>query len=596
MVFFTVSKFVFSLLVLRRFSRTLLCLSGTVLLSLTCLWWQSERAHAYGRMVNERSYGTGTQPPQAKQKYLISPPKMELGKEYEVIIYAADCNNDINLGQAKVIAPQGSGIVILGPADAKKCAITAKLRIESDAALGKHDLWLKGLPNDETGMVEVEKTAISPGPIPPGLDPQVDLMWGVMEKKVVHDNFGRDIANDFYGIQLVIGNNSGYDLQIAGVGFRLPNQALQKRGVVFPTNSYRATRGVLEREQEFGRRSIILNSLKATGGLFTGFLPFWRMARPRANAATWADIVNGPLVAGFELIVPDTTVKQLVRLDDQMLRDGLIVKNNSQIRTLVFIPKALLNLSKTTPSPTPTPTPTPTQGTFVRYPLKNKDLSIDPQFVMEQLGDLVLVGQQISYLNRVQVISRPDGAVTPPPMITGVSEELTQGDSRKSVAFTGTNLLGAVITAPDKFTVANDPVKANSATNSLIVEISVDETVMPGEYPFVIATKAGAWIKMMKVKPTAPVVKTEYEKPKANKDEEQTLILKLTGKGLTTSKLVIPFAEPTAKYFSIKSGPTPVEKGIQYTLTVAKKAEAKKYKLEVDNHGEKATFEIEVVP
>jgi hypothetical protein len=52
----------------------------------------------------------------------------------------------------------------------------------------------------------------------------------------------------------------------------------------------------------------VLNSLKTAGILLTSFLPFWHAVGAAADAARFADILNGPVVTGFERIAPDTVL------------------------------------------------------------------------------------------------------------------------------------------------------------------------------------------------------------------------------------------------------------------------------------------------
>ncbi|MCI0488002.1 MAG: hypothetical protein L0229_15535 [Blastocatellia bacterium] len=433
----------------------------------------------------------GDDPPKRKS-FTMSPAKLVQGKEYEVTVRSPDCG----LENASLVAPKGSGITNLGKLPkSSDCDLSAKLSIDPNAPLGKGLLWLEEKINDEDriiGTIEFEITSISPGPIPPGMNPEVDVMWGVMPRKIVRDNFGHDIATDFYGVQLVIGNNSGFDLQIAGVGFKLKDLTNK-----VPTNSYRSTRGVLEREQEFGRRSIILNSLKAAGLLFTGILPFWKVPNRKANAATVSDLVNGSLTAGFELIVPDTTVKQLVRLDDQMLRDGLIVKNNSQVRTLIFVPKKLLNLSRDSGKTD--------QGNPRKDDASVRDWKDDPQYVNIKLGELVLVGQTIAYINRVQVVANSEGGpITPPPTVTGTDIQSIEQGATREITFSGVNLQNAVVTGPDGISIPREDIRVDENGTSFRAKVTVDEKVNPGEYTLIITTKGGQFSKTIKITPATP--------------------------------------------------------------------------------------------
>jgi hypothetical protein len=231
----------------------------------------------------------------------------------------------------------------------------------------------------------------TPGPIPPGLKPQVDVMWSVLPGRVVHANFGRKVRGDYYGIQIVIGNNSGYDLQIASAGFTLKNSIPTPSGVSYPlpTASYQLARGSLAREQEVGFRARLVNSLDAVGPVLTGFVPFFHIINHRANFSQLVNVFTNPFSAGTKLVYPDTTIGQLGRLEQQTFRNDqtsrTIIPNNTQISIVTFFPKeSLKRYMQAMPG------------------FKKDDLS-DPMKVMEALGDLVLVGQQVEYLNRVRL-------------------------------------------------------------------------------------------------------------------------------------------------------------------------------------------------
>lgn len=212
-----------------------------------------------------------------------------------------------------------------------------------------------------------------------------------------------------------------------------------------------------------------------------------------------ADIVNGPLTTGYELIVPDTTIKQLIRLDDQMLRDGLIIKNSSQVRTLAFVPKKLLNLSKDSG----------------RMDLDNprwhdtsvRDWKDDPQYVNIKLGDLVLVGQTIAYINRVQVVANAEGGpVTPPPTVIGMDiREIVQG-TKQVVTFSGSNLQNAVVTGPEGISITKQSGDGDGKGFSFKAEISVSPEVNPGEYTLIITTNGGNFARTIKVIPATPMI------------------------------------------------------------------------------------------
>lgn len=425
--------------------------------------------------------------------YDISPPSGIPGRAYPVNIISRDPSKKQITAQTSIFAPAGINV-----SDVTMIAdngLSATITIPDDAPLGRVQIVLKdkaGAGATIIGVADFDITSVPQGAIPPGLDPEVDVMWTVMAKDVVHHNFGSKIAKHYYGIQLSIGNNSGFDLQIASVGFRLPANTNIKNTV--PTNSYRATRGTLEREQEIGTRAKVFASLRTAGLLLTGFLPFWHALGPSANAARFGDILNGPVITGAGLIFPDTTIRQMTRLDDQTLRDGLIIKNNSQVRTTVFIPKQLLDIAKNEGV---------NDNTFKRYNAERKkmvDYRNDPQYVNLRLGDLVLIGQAIKYLNRVQVISTSEGGpIAPPPTVVGINPQtIQQGAKTVDLTIPGSHLDNTVLTPidPDTNTRVSGIEFTDTATDAtghiLRTKVSVEDAVPPKKYIIVISTPGGS--------------------------------------------------------------------------------------------------------
>jgi hypothetical protein len=242
-----------------------------------------------------------------------------------------------------------------------------------------------------TGVVNVrlEDTPLARGPIPPGIEPQVDIMWAVMPQNVTHDNFGSKIKKQYYGIEVVIGNDSGYDLELASVGFDLGAAERPPTGLSstrIPTSGYRVARASLQRRQQLSLRNMTLNILKALGPVLTGFTPFFHNVNHTNNFVEGINILSSPVEKGFELVWPDLTLGQLANLEDQSLRDNAItrtvVKNNTQVRFVVFVPKNLINYSK-----------------------EDKWWRDHPLEVMKRLGRMILVGDQVEHINRVRVVS-----------------------------------------------------------------------------------------------------------------------------------------------------------------------------------------------
>jgi hypothetical protein len=336
---------------------------------------------------------------------------------------------------------------------------------------------LRVLKGDQktSAMTEVEfiRLNITAGPAPPvSIKPtpsgirRVDLMWSVLPDGIIKDNFGSETAKKYYGIQVVIGNNMGFDMQIISMAFRsnlkLPDSsrtgslATNQRAHATASNSsikgalesasamiespakapvfeipvldHRLVRGTIERDQTFGKRAKALGFITGIGTFTTGFLPFFHALGPRANFGTFTSILNGNLKEGFGLTVPDLTIRQLNRLENQVMRDELILSNNSQERTVVFVPKGIFDYSNSNDS-------------------KNKNYKPSIPEVMALLGEFTLVGRKVEYIDvedRQIVVARgerSEGSTssTTPSSISGISPKAGLLLDMAPVTITGVN-------------------------------------------------------------------------------------------------------------------------------------------------------------
>lgn len=539
--------------------------------------------------------------------YDISPPSGVPGRAYFVNIISRDPDKKQITDKTVILAP---GINVTNVSVSNN-GLSAKITIPDDTPLGRIQFVLKDKEGPEGtifGVAEFEVTSIAASAIPPGLDPEVDVMWGVMAQDVVRHNFGRKIAKHYYGIQLSLGNNSGFDIQIASVGFKLPDDT--KIVNTLPTNSYRATRGTLERQQELGTRVKILSSLRTAGLLMTGFLPFWHALGPAANAARVADIVNGPVITGFELISPDTVLSHLTRLDDQTLRDGLIIKNNSQVRTTVFVAKQVLDIDQNEGD----------DNAFIakkgrdckkdelgdcnkdkapnRFLEKNRKKKLnyreDPQYVNLRLGNLVLIGQPIKYLNRLQVIRTAEGGpVTPPPTVVGVNPQtVEQGADKEPLTIPGSYLENAVITPKDPDTntrisgIEFTDTASDSSGRMLKTKVSVKDDVPPKKYTLVVSTTGGSLETTLEIIQGRPsglgdITYVDGSEPAPNDKEDRLVKIKITGKYLEGSQIIIP-AESKGKLIAEADAKAKGGELVQ-TIRVVKGTPAGSYKLQIKN-------------
>jgi hypothetical protein len=400
--------------------------------------------------------------------YEISPSSGIQGKDFDVLVSSIECLQGVaekSMSGFQLYAPTGSGIKVTGTATAG-CRLTATLSIAPDAPIGIVKLQLKvdtNKSNQDANKkpilqepIDFTVAGVTAGPIPPGLNNkgQVDVMWSVLPDGITDDNFGGKVKRQFYCIEVVIGNDSGFDLQIASIGFTLPGLADSKYRV--PNAGYRTVRGSLEAYQQLDARNFVVNGLKILGPLLTGFTPFFHVTTHAKNFSEAINIVSNPLEKGLENFWPDLVPTELDRLADQTFRDDVstktIIPNNVQTRILTFVPRRLL---------------------FPRTPGNKKGIIKDsggniqydpskPQDVMRVLGDVVIIGRQVEYINRMRVVNTPFGASASDRAISGKITDLCNiGVGSVTMSLTGGSDFTArdITTSPDgTFNFPNVPI------------------------------------------------------------------------------------------------------------------------------------------
>lgn len=252
--------------------------------------------------------------------------------------------------------------------------------------------------------------------------PQVDVLWAPIGHRTCTKAFGRSVANNFWCIAVRIGNNSGYQLQIAGVGFK-GKEGTRNTNTKTPNSSYALTRAVAQEGASNSGRAFLINSVSATGLLMAGFSPYFHNERSAAKYNAGTSIVSGPLSAALGLIWPDAALRTSNNLDDQSLRDGRLIPNNTQITTVVFLDKGSIipDYISACKSVFRQYAENPAQGfdsrqgiDAVQKAINDKDSAAAYDFkkcvqgrtspgLKEALGDLVLVGDQVAYLQRIVV-------------------------------------------------------------------------------------------------------------------------------------------------------------------------------------------------
>ncbi len=211
--------------------------------------------------------------------------------------------------------------------------------------------------------------------------PTVTATWDVLPKNVCKHSFGSSVGNDFYCIEVTIANHSGFDLQLADVSFKLQGAAPAGTPPAGPTVSstgYNVVRNTVQRRNMFYPRSMVLSIITALGPVLTGFTPYFHNVNHRGNFTEGINILSNPLEKGLEKAWPDPTGRYLDNLNGIVLREGVIIPNNSlPMKTRVFYPKKNLVVPKA-----------------------DRD---NPVKVREALGNLNLDGTAVQYVNSIRV-------------------------------------------------------------------------------------------------------------------------------------------------------------------------------------------------
>jgi hypothetical protein len=353
----------------------------------------------------------------------------------------------------------GSGLA-LSSQSATRCKIMTTLTIDPNAA-GPYTIFLIDKARKQVGSADLTVLDSSAGPIPPGLNPQVDVMWEVMSQNNCSDVFGKRVAQALYCIQLKIGNNSGHPIQIAGVGFTKTLKTLLALGVgqvTVANSSYASTRAVLLQSQVWSNRNLIANSLQGVGLVMAGFNPFFSGSHnlnPKLHFTTATAIVGGVALQAYNLIVPDPIIPQLKSLDDQSFRDNMVIQNNSHTQTVVFVEKQAvttalreigleLNQAFAVSPAQATQAKKEAEDTITnstRPKLHKKNPN--PLLVKLALGDVVIVGDEIEYLQRLQIQNSPaPSSLSPltasPSSLTFADQMITQPSNPQTVTLTNT--------------------------------------------------------------------------------------------------------------------------------------------------------------
>jgi hypothetical protein len=277
----------------------------------------------------------------------------------------------------------------------------------------------------------------------------------------------------------------------------------------------------------------------------------------------------------------------MTRLDDQTLRDGLVIKNNSQpALRLVFISKRVLNLSKDSGK---------LDSENLRQTEKVTDWRNDPQYVKRRLGSLVLIGQTVAFINRVQVVKSSEGGpATPPPSVLNPDiQTLKQGAKAVEMVFPGDHLENAKISPPTGIEFPSADIRITDDGHILRAKANVADTVEPGDYTLYFSSAGGRSNAVsIKVVAEAPQVPSFDPTSDTATPTQHDVSIKVTGKFLKGSRIAPKKIDNVLEVpdAGVSASATEFTQKIR-VLANAKKG---KYPLEVQGPGGEKKIEFEI--
>jgi len=361
-------------------------------------------------------------------------------------------NDPLEASDDYSILPTGIGVTAETPT-VGDCSLTTKLSISDSAQPGLQMLTVKRGDAD-MGYAMFALMDSTAGPIPAA--PQVDVLWEVLVDHLCKDNFGNHMPSDLYCIEVKIGNNSGHSLQLAGIGFTRKSPMCKSRGrlapctddpnlnISTPNVSYQTARASAQAGQSTTGRNILVNGTQAIGLLMASFTPFFRNDFNKGRWATGSAIIGTSLAQAINLVAPDQTIRELNNLDDQAFRDGKLIPNNTQVRILVFVQRKSVAeaIGEIVPQikganeidcsgPVPLGYRKDKSRDGKCHPKWEDDfkdciskLRCNPLIVKLALGRLIIVGDQIEYIQRVVVDSSVTSQEVVPETHRAVTAEL----------------------------------------------------------------------------------------------------------------------------------------------------------------------------
>jgi hypothetical protein len=313
-------------------------------------------------------------------RYLADPNTLQVGTANDVFIRNGSTFDPLSV---QVSTSAGSGTRLILPvrtADDNRVLIV-HIEVGSDAEARTTYLQIKET-GKMMGLAELNLRSTKfnrADPIPHDL-PEPTVAWKVLTNKETRAAFGHYVSTRYYCIEATITNRSGYDYQVGNIEFEVPNISAN-----VPATTLGMARSTLDRAHQIGWRNTSLSMIKALGPILTGFTPFFKVQNHQLTFTKSVNIFSDPFEKGFEAIIPDTTIPELQRLNDQILSDGFISKNAG---------------------PTITKYVLFTKDFFSKNKVGNQACGDgSPQCIMEKLGKIHLSANPIIMLNARDISS-----------------------------------------------------------------------------------------------------------------------------------------------------------------------------------------------
>jgi hypothetical protein len=221
---------------------------------------------------------------------------------------------------------------------------------------------------------------------------QVDLAWKVLPFATTQDAFGRRVAERFFAVEIHIGNNSGHDLLLSGFYFLPPASSHPQQ--LEPNDPYSLVRSVIEREQQIGRRALMMHVVRSFGPLLSlGGALISGSAVTLVKYGSGVGIFSNGIEKGLDGAYPDQTLRHIGRLDANSFQDHVVLRQNEPRRLIIFISREQVQC--------------PAKQTLGCDNLLPWARQFVPAQIKARLGTLQLDGHELAYARRIRVESAP---------------------------------------------------------------------------------------------------------------------------------------------------------------------------------------------